>query len=122
MAKTKDDSLQLPTVDVGEDFENLTVDEALAKVAMILAQTKEEKTLTELDDNEIKLCASLYAVADKTHDKMITSFLMNFLRLRVSHKRQGRKELLEVARSGQQREELRSSRLKQFFGGLTGNR
>jgi hypothetical protein len=87
---------------------------------MYLAQTSEPKTLTELDDEEIKLCASLYAVCEKTKDKMIISFLLNFLMLRVSNKRQGRKELLEVARSGQQREEQRTSRLKQFFGGLGG--
>jgi competence protein ComGF len=87
---------------------------------MLLAKTEDPQTLTELDDQEIKLCSALYAVAQHTNDAMIANFLLHFLRLRVSNKRKGRQELLDVARSGQAREELRSSRLKQFFSGIRG--
>jgi hypothetical protein len=76
--------------------------------------------MTELDDYELKLVAQLYAVCTKTKDVMITSFLLHFLRLRVSYKRQGRKELLDVARSATQREDMKVSRLRQFFGGMRG--
>jgi len=87
---------------------------------MYLGQTSDHKTMTELDDYELKLVAQLYAVTKKTKDVMITEFLLNFLRLRVSYKRQGRKELLDVARSSSQREDQKISRLRQFFSGVRG--
>lgn len=108
----------IPSVDVSDQDENLSVDEALAKVAMFLGKTEDHITMTELDDYELKLVAQLYAVCTKTKDVMITSFLLHFLRLRVSYKRQGRKELLEVARSSTQREDMKVSRLRQFFGDM----
>lgn len=116
----KEPNPNIPSVDVSDDMENLSVDEALAKVAMMLGKTDDHKTLTELDDYELKLVAALYAVCEKTKDKMILTFLLNFLRLRVSYKRQGRKELLDVARSSTQREDMKVSRLRQFFSGVRG--
>ena len=110
----------IPTVDVDSDMENLSVDEALAKVAMFLGKTEDAITMTEIDDTEVKLCAALYAITEKTRDKMIASFLLHFLRLRVSYKRQGRKELLDVTRSSTQREDMKVSRLRQFFSGVRG--
>jgi hypothetical protein len=97
-----------------------STNEALAKVAIFLGETRDEKTQTELEDYEIRLIASLFAVVETTKDKMIASFLLNFLRLRVSYKRQGRKELLDVARSSTQREDMKVSRLRQFFSGVRG--
>jgi hypothetical protein len=109
--------MQMPSVNVEDDMEGITTDEALAKVSMILASTKNPKTLTELDDREIKLCAQLYAVANKTRNRMLTIFLWNFLNLRVSYNRKGRSELVDIARSGQMREEQKTGRLRNFLFG-----
>lgn len=102
--------------------ESLSQEEAFAKIALILAETKNPKLLTELDEYEIKLCAALFSVCEQLKlnnvggDEMLTSFLDNFLKLRVSHRRLGRKELLEIARSAQQAPEQRFSRLRNIFG------
>jgi flagellar motor switch protein FliG len=101
-----------------DDDESITQDEAFAKIAMLLGNTKQPKILSELDDREIRLIASLFAVAEKVNDTMILSFLNNFLLLRVSNKRQGRSELLDVAKSSHEGEASKISRLKSFFGGV----
>lgn len=101
-----------------DDEESLTQEEAFAKIAMLLGNTRSPKILTELDDREIKLAAALYAVSEKTGDTTIISFLTNFLLLRVSNKREGRKELLEVAKSSRSESEGRLGRLRNFFGGM----
>lgn len=101
-----------------DDEDSITQEEAFAKIAMLLGKTSTPKILSELDDREIRLCAALYAVAEKAKDEMILSFLNNFLLLRVSNRREGRKELLEVAKSSNDREGGKLGRLKSFFGGV----
>lgn len=115
----KEPRIAVPTIDLSED-ESLTIDEALAKVAIILARSDKIAILTELDDREIKLCAALYTIADRTKDVMIANFLLHFLELRVSKARKGRSELLEIAKSAREQPEQRFSRLRNLFGG--GNR
>lgn len=107
-------------LDIPQDDEGVTMDEAFAKIAMILGETKRPKILSELDDYEIKLCAALYSVSEKTKNKLVSDFLDNFLLLRVSHHRQGRKELLEIAKAGRENSESRMNKLKQMIG--MGNR
>lgn len=108
-------------LDLDED-EALSAEEALAKVAIILAKTESPKLLSELDDYEIKLSAALFAASenikmvDVMEEKMIQNFLLNFLMLRVSHKRQGRRELLEIAKSARDQPEQRFSKLRNIFG------
>lgn len=103
-------------LNVDED-ESLSVDEALARIAMLLGRTQYPKVMTELDESEIKLCAALFSVAERTRNTMILSFLENFLLLRVSHKRKGRQELLEIAKSSKESTENRWSKLKNIFTG-----
>ena len=108
-------------LDMSED-ETLSQEEAFAKIALILGETKNPKLLTELDDYEIKLASALFAVSenvsmhDVAEEEMIKKFLENFLKLRVSHKRQGRRELLEIAKSAREIPEQRFSRLRNIFG------
>lgn len=116
------------TINLGneDDQEQLSYDEALSRVALILAETRSPKLLSEIDDMEIRLCSALYAVSESVamfdvhQEKMILSFLNNFLQLRVSNKRLGRRELLEVAKSAKDIPEQRFSRLRSLFGGKQG--
>ena len=103
-----------------DDDESMTLEESLAKVAMLLARTDNPKVLSEIDDKEIRLCASLLTVAERMNDKMISNFVNNFLLLRVSNRRKGRTELLEIARGVKEMPEQRFSRLRNLFG--MGNR
>jgi hypothetical protein len=93
-----------------------TTDEALARVAMILATTKKKKLLTEIDEAEVVSLACLKVVAAKTKDSMLNDFCDNFMLLRVSKKRQGRKELLEIEKASRQMPEQRLGFLRRFFG------
>ena len=104
-------------VDIGQD-ESLTVDEALAKVAMLLAKTEYPKMLSEVNDSEIRLISALYAVAERTKNVMIINFLLYFLQLRVSHKRKGREEVLKIAQSSKNESDAKFSRLKSIFSGM----
>lgn len=96
----------------------MTVDEALAKVAMLLAKVHEPKTLSEVNEAEIRHASSLFVVAKKMDDAMLANFLESFLLLRVSKARKGRDELLQIARSAKEAGENRTGRLKSFLQGL----
>ena len=113
----KDDEKDIPSIDLDAE-DGLSIDEALAKVAMLLAQVKDPRVLSEVSEEEIKLCASLYVVAEKMEDKMLASFLLNFLMLRVSKKRKGRDELLQIARSAREATSNAMGRMKALFSGM----
>lgn len=82
-----------------------------------MAETKNPKVLSQVDDGEIRLCAALYAVAERQNDEMIKIFLSNFLQLRVSHERKGRKEIIDLAKGIKELPNSRFGRLGQIFGG-----
>jgi hypothetical protein len=84
---------------------------------MILAKTKKATLLSELSTDEINLCSQLYVISDVFDNKVLGNFLAKFLRLRVSKSRQGRKELLSIAKSIKEEPE-KFSRLKRIFGGF----
>lgn len=115
MAKKEPDNIPNINVDIGED--SLTLEESLAKVAMILAKTDSPKVLSEITDQEIRMAAALFVIAKRTKNEMIDQFLENFLLLRVSHKRKGREELLKIAQSAKEGSDSRMSRLRSFFTG-----
>lgn len=115
----EEDPNTLPSINLEED-EGMTVDEALAKVAMILAQTKNPTTQTEVDEPEIRAIACLMVVADKMNDKMLKNFCNQFMLLRVSKSRKGRGELLDIARASRDVPEQKLGRLKSLFSGITG--
>ena len=119
MPKKEEDVQGLPSVNLDDD-EGMTVDEALAKVAMILASTKDTHTLSEIDEPEIKNLSSLMVVAHKMSDDMLKQFCTNFLRLRVSKSRKGRTEMLDIARAAREIPEQKLSRLRSIFSGITG--
>ena len=96
--------------------EIVTQDEALAKIALILAKAENKKQLSELADYEAASFASLYSVAEKTENKMLTSFLNSMLELRVSLKSKGREELMSVAKATRKEDEAALKIRKMFSG------
>jgi hypothetical protein len=119
--KQQEQAQVLPVINVDEE-DSLTTDEALAKISILLAESKNPKLLSELSEHEIKLCAALYVIGNKFNDSMILDFLLNFLNLRVSLKRKGRDELLQIAKSAREYGDHRMSRLRNLLsiGGRMG--
>ena len=120
MAKKEQDELkEIPVVDIDTE-EGMTLEESMAKAVMLLGTVKGEhssKILSEVSDNEVRLCSALFVVAEKTNDTMLKNFLSAFLLLRVSKLRQGRKEILDIARASRDQSESRMSRIKSLFMG-----
>ena len=116
ISKKKKKEPDLPNVDVAEDENILTTDEAFAKIVVELANTKNPEVLSDLSDDEIKYIAALSVVAEKTKDDMLTSFINKFLLLRVSRNRKGRLELLKVAQAAREQAQSRFSKLGNILG------
>lgn len=97
--------------------ENLTSEEALARVSMILAKTDNPKLLTHLSHDEINLIAPLQTVADLRKIKYLQEFTKNFQLFRVSLERLGRREMLDIA-GGVKHEPEKIRGIRKLFGGL----
>jgi hypothetical protein len=102
--------------DLSED-EHLTPEEAQARIAMILADTKNPEILSELNQEEIAVLASMQTIAEKYNLTLIQDFIQKFLLLRVSHKRQGRKEVIQISQ-GRKEEDRMKRTLKSMVLGL----
>jgi len=98
--------------------EILTPEEAQSKIALLLAETESPDLMSEMGGEEIKLLSALQTVADQVDADILKNFIRNFLRMRVSLKRQGRKEILEVSRSGAGTEEKMRKGIKSMILGL----
>lgn len=97
--------------------ENLTSEEALARVSMILAKSENPKLLSHLSHDEINQLAPLQTVADFKKLKHIQEFTHNFLQFRVSMERLGRREMLDIA-GGVKHEPEKVRGIRKLFGGL----
>jgi len=100
--KEKEIELELPIVPTEErtgiEEEVLSMEEALAKISMLLTREQKIKLLTELDDQEIRLIASTLSIAERFKLDFVKKFLHNFMLLRVSLRRKGRNEIIEIAK------------------------
>lgn len=95
MMKQEDESLfEQMRMDADE---SLTREEALAKVAMILARVENPKIMSELSLPEVSLISALQVYGEIYDFEAIKNFTNNFLQHRVSKDRMGRKEILEIA-------------------------
>lgn len=111
------ETFKLPDINLDESDADLSIDEALAQISLLLARVKDVTVLTDLDDNEIKDVASLMAVADRMDDDMMKKWIHYFLKLRVSKARKGRIELLEIAKASKEAMDKKLSGLNQLLGG-----
>lgn len=104
-----------PDLSKADEFQP-TREEALGKIALQLAETKEEKILTDLDSRTINQLSILVGLAEQLNLKTYDKICKTYMRLRVSNKRLGRKELLEIARAVREEERNKLMRFRNFFG------
>jgi hypothetical protein len=93
-------------------------EEAVAKGLMDLLGEKKPKILSDLDDEEILNLSLLYSLGDKTKIDSVIAFCDNFLKLRVSRFRLGRREIVFVAGAGNEPDRKRFRTIKDLFSGL----
>lgn len=88
--------MTMPTVNM-DDENNLTREEALARVSMILAKTENPKILSDFEPHEVGLITAISTVGEAFDFNIMNLLAKNFSLYRVSKLRQGRKEILEIA-------------------------
>jgi len=93
-----------------------TKEEALGQIALQLAETTDNKILTDLDSRMINSLTILMSISEQFDLETYNTICTTLLRLRVSNKRLGRKELLEIARAVREEPERKLSRLRRFLG------
>ncbi|MEM1544340.1 MAG: hypothetical protein QXD79_08255 [Candidatus Methanomethylicia archaeon] len=96
----KNKKVELPVIPTEEkeiEEEVLSMEEALAKISILLTREEKIRMLTELDDQEIRLISSLLGVADRYGLDFVKCFVNNFMLLRVSLRRKGRGEIVNLA-------------------------
>ena len=73
-----------------------TTEEAMGKIIALLANEDKYKLITDIQYDEISTIAGLLAIADTYDIPLLKNYLKNFLLLRISNRRQGRKEIVEM--------------------------
>lgn len=73
-----------------------TTEEAMGKIIALLANEDKYKLITDIQYDEISTIAGLLAIADTYDIVLLKNYLKNFLLLRISNRRQGRKEIVEM--------------------------
>jgi len=114
--------LQLTPEDLGRALdisETYTIEQAWSKIAMILAQSKNLLTLTELNDAEIKRLSPLLVEQRIYNSGILEKFITGILLMRISKNRKGRVELKEIAVGLRSREEEKTKSLRRLFRGLS---
>jgi hypothetical protein len=102
MAKKQnlDDIEDAKAEDALQDAEMLsdvsTTEEAMGKIIALLANEDKYKLITDVEQNEISNIAGLLAIADTYDITLLKNYLKNYLLLRISKKRLGRKEIVEM--------------------------
>lgn len=76
-----------------------TIDESLAQAINVLTETQKKKILSELEHREVFYVALLYTQSKEFDDDLLNDFLKQFLILRISKERKGRKEIVEIAKA-----------------------
>jgi len=95
-------------------------DEALGQGMTELFKTAPKKAmlLSDLDDEEILNLSLLLTWADLIDSEAMKSFCENFLRLRVSRFRLGRREIVAIASYSSQPERKKIKNIKDLFAGI----
>lgn len=105
-------------LNVPEEQQSFNIEEAIGRISIILAESKNPKALSDLDDSEIRLISALIAVAEHINDQMVKTFIENLLVLKVSHMRKGRREIIDLARGIRDQQQMGwANRIRGVFGG-----
>ena len=99
------------------DDENLSSEEAQSRIAMMLARTQNLETLSETNIDEVKLVSALSTISKRYNLSMVNDYISNYLKLKVSLHRQGRKEIQEIAKPSQGGEERAKTGLRSLLLG-----
>ena len=96
------------------------MEEALARMSMELMSPENEKlfTISDVTPEEVFGIATLISYAELFHSQTIKDWIANFLLLRISRFRTGRKELLMLGTGVKEREGKTKSSLQNLFSGL----
>ena len=109
--KNPDEDFVFLEDDEQEDI--ISQEEALAKISMILAKTENPESLSDLPPDEIMDMTIIKTLGTRLESGLMLDMVKNYLLLRVSNKRQGRKEIIQVASSGKHDDEKRG--MGRFF-------
>lgn len=95
------------------------IDEAIAKIStQLMTPTKNNiYTISDVTPEEIFGIALILEMGDKFNSKIIKKWVDNFLMLRVSRLRLGRKELMMIG-TGMRQQEERKKGTSNLFAGL----
>lgn len=93
-------------------------EEAFAKLGMSLLKTEEFKVLSDLESEEIGKVAIIQTLADRLKSPVLKTFVKNFLLLRVSQNRLGRREMMNIATSGVEDTKKKAKSISSLFAGL----
>jgi len=83
----------------------------------MLARTQNLETLSETDIDEVKLISALSTIGNRYKLDMVNDYISNYLKLKVSLHRQGRKEIQEIAKPSVGGEERAKSGLRNLLLG-----
>jgi hypothetical protein len=78
---------------------NQTIDESLAQAISVLTEEERKKLLSQIERKERFILMALYAQAREFDDDLLQNICDQFLILGVSENRQGRKEIVEIAKA-----------------------
>jgi len=98
------------------------VEEAIARSVIELTDVKDEKAkvLSELSLEEIPFVAMLFTVSNRYNLKNLEIFCKEFLKLRVSLDRKGRRELVRISTAEKEMEKQKVKGISSLFSGLKG--
>lgn len=104
-----------------EDFtqdEFISPDEAQAKIIQMLLKVTSPEIMTELTEHEVKNIAQLKTIADIYGSESMSKLIENYMLLKISYKRQGRQEVINVARPSEGQNDKMKKTLKSMVLGL----
>ena len=84
----------------------------------MLLKVSNPAIMTELTEQEVRVLTTLKTIADEYDVKSLNTLINNYMLLKVSFKRQGRKEIIQVARPEKSSEEKMRKGLKSMVLGL----
>jgi hypothetical protein len=93
-------------------------EEALAKGILELLKSGKTKILSDLDDEEILNLSLLYTWAEEIKCNTLKKFCDNFLLLRVSRFRLGRREIVGIASYSGEPDRKKVKSIKDLFAGI----
>jgi len=98
--------------------EFISPDEAQAKIIQMLLKVTSPSIMTELTEKEVKNIAQLKTIADIYDSNSLRVLIENYMLLKISYKRQGRKEIIGVAKPSEGQNDKMKKTLKSMVLGL----